>query len=87
MLQIERKFLKVKRVSDKKQQNIICVIAKLLDRIDICLAKKLTWTEKMSSKTNALKLAALSLFRTDHSNNNPQITTQHKLVGLICSNT
>ena len=28
-----------------------------------------------------------SLFRTDHSNNNPQIPTQRRLIGLICSNT
>ena len=38
VLQLERKFLKLTfRVSYKKQQKIICVEAKNLDRIDICL--------------------------------------------------
>ena len=41
VLQLERKFLKVKRVSYKKQQKIIGVIAKILDRINICLVEKL----------------------------------------------
>ena len=41
MLQLERKFLKVKGVSYKKQEKIICVIAKILDWIDIFLAEKL----------------------------------------------
>ena len=42
MLQLEKKFVKVKfSCLLQKQQKIICVKAKNLDRIDICLAEKL----------------------------------------------
>ena len=44
-------------------------------------------TKKSKKEPTKDEKVKVSIFRTEHSNNNPQIPTQHKLTGLICSNT